>query len=152
MSIFSDAERILEENGWGKSQLINEETGNMCILGGIGTAYGLDLLDGADEVYDLLNQTPELKILRDIIAESHPTQYYVANKNPSQLVDTVYGYNDADYRTFDEIKSLLREAEIRMGDIGEPVKTVEFEPMPETVPIVEPAAPAVAPAEEPVPA
>jgi hypothetical protein len=34
-----------------------------------------------------------------------------------------------------------------MGNIGEPVKTVEFEPMPETVPMVEPAAPSVAPAE-----
>lgn len=39
-----------------------------------------------------------------------------------------------------------------MGNIGEPVKTVEFEPMPESVPVVEPAAPAVAPEPEPVPA
>lgn len=38
-----------------------------------------------------------------------------------------------------------------MGNIGEPVKTVEFEPMPEMVPFVEPAAPAPAPA-APVPA
>lgn len=37
-----------------------------------------------------------------------------------------------------------------MGNIGEPVRHVEFEPLPETAPIEEPA---VAPAEpEPVPA
>lgn len=40
-----------------------------------------------------------------------------------------------------------------MGNIGEPVKTVEFEPMPETAPVIEPAAPSVAPVEpEKVPA
>lgn len=38
-----------------------------------------------------------------------------------------------------------------MGDIGEPVRHVEFEPMPTTVPIHEPA-PAVQPEREPVPA
>lgn len=37
-----------------------------------------------------------------------------------------------------------------MGNIGNPVKTVEFEPMPTEAPIVEPSAPAVQP--EPVPA
>lgn len=37
-----------------------------------------------------------------------------------------------------------------MGNIGEPVKTVEFEPMPAEAPVIEPAAPSVAP--EPVPA
>lgn len=31
-----------------------------------------------------------------------------------------------------------------MGNIGEPVKTVEFEPMPESAPVVEPAAPSPA--------
>jgi hypothetical protein len=36
-----------------------------------------------------------------------------------------------------------------MGNIGEPVKTVEFEPMPETVPVVEPAAPVVEPEKVP---
>ena len=36
-----------------------------------------------------------------------------------------------------------------MGDIGEPVRHVEYEPMPETAPIEEPAAPSVEPAREP---
>lgn len=40
---------------------------------------------------------------------------------------------------------------ITMGDIGAPVRTVEMEPIPDTVPIVEPS-PAPAPAPEPVPA
>lgn len=37
-----------------------------------------------------------------------------------------------------------------MADIGEPVREVEFEPMPETAPVEEPAAPVKTP--EPVPA
>lgn len=37
-----------------------------------------------------------------------------------------------------------------MGDIGEPVRHVEFEPMPDSVPVEEPAAPATpAPEREP---
>lgn len=36
-----------------------------------------------------------------------------------------------------------------MGDIGEPVRHVEFEPFPETAP-AEPDAPVVVPEEEPV--
>jgi len=42
-----------------------------------------------------------------------------------------------------------------MGDIGRPVRIVEFEPFPETVPFEEPAAPSVpapAPTPEPAPA
>lgn len=41
-----------------------------------------------------------------------------------------------------------------MGDIGEPVRHVEFEPMPTTAPVEEPAAPSVPsePVPEPVPA
>ena len=39
----------------------------------------------------------------------------------------------------------------RMGDIGEPVRTIEFEPMPTTIPIQEPS-PAVTPEPEKVPA
>lgn len=35
-----------------------------------------------------------------------------------------------------------------MGDIGEPKRVIEFEPLPESVPIEEPVAPAV-PAREP---
>jgi hypothetical protein len=38
-----------------------------------------------------------------------------------------------------------------MGDIGEPVRHVEFEPFPETAPIEEPAAPTPAPVETPAP-
>lgn len=37
-----------------------------------------------------------------------------------------------------------------MGDIGKPERHIEFEPMPETIPVHEPAAPA--PSREPVPA
>lgn len=41
----------------------------------------------------------------------------------------------------------------RMGQIGEPQREIEFEPMPATEPIHEPAAPTPAPATpEPVPA
>lgn len=40
------------------------------------------------------------------------------------------------------------------GDIGEPIRRIEFEPMPEDVPVQEPAAPApsTTPEREPVPA
>lgn len=38
-----------------------------------------------------------------------------------------------------------------MGDIGEPVRHIEFEPIPETAPLTEPG-PAQTPEEEPVPA
>lgn len=37
-----------------------------------------------------------------------------------------------------------------MGDIGEPIRHIEFEPMPETAPVEEPAAPQVEPVKEPV--
>lgn len=41
----------------------------------------------------------------------------------------------------------------RDGDIGEPLRKIEFEPMPEEAPVEEPAVPATpAPAREPVPA
>lgn len=36
-----------------------------------------------------------------------------------------------------------------MGNIGEPVRHVEYEPLPDSVPVEEPAAPEVAPAREP---
>jgi len=40
-----------------------------------------------------------------------------------------------------------------MGNIGEPVRKVDIEPLPQTEPVTEPAAPAVTPAEpEKVPA
>lgn len=42
--------------------------------------------------------------------------------------------------------------EIRGAEIGEPIREVEFEPMPESVPQVEPAAPTPQKAPEPVPA
>lgn len=38
-----------------------------------------------------------------------------------------------------------------MGNIGEPQKHIEFEPMPETEPVHEPAAPEVEPEPEEVP-
>lgn len=39
-----------------------------------------------------------------------------------------------------------------MGDIGEPLKHIELEPLPDTVPVQEPAAPSVEPAPAPAPA
>lgn len=39
-----------------------------------------------------------------------------------------------------------------MADIGEPQREVEFEPMPETVPVEEPAAPTPTKTPEPTPA
>jgi len=36
-----------------------------------------------------------------------------------------------------------------VGDIGEPIRHIEFEPMPETEPVKEPAAPAVEPEKAP---
>lgn len=38
-----------------------------------------------------------------------------------------------------------------MGDIGKPQRHIEFEPMPDSVPVTEPS-PAIEPAREPVPA
>ena len=45
---------------------------------------------------------------------------------------------------------MIRIGDIRMGDIGEPVRKIEFEPLPQTAPVEEPAAPK--PEREPVPA
>lgn len=39
-----------------------------------------------------------------------------------------------------------------MGDIGEPVRRIEFEPFPEEAPATEPAAPVTTPEPEKVPA
>lgn len=47
-------------------------------------------------------------------------------------------------------RSLRRPGQVRMGDIGEPVKHIELEPMPESEPIKEPTpAPAPMPEREP---
>ena len=47
-------------------------------------------------------------------------------------------------------KLKFMERKIEMAEIGEPQREVEFEPMPETVPVQEPAAPVKTP--EPTPA
>lgn len=50
-------------------------------------------------------------------------------------------------RIKEELEKILQP---RSGNIGEPVRHVEFEPLPDAVPVTEPAAPAVQP--EPIPA
>lgn len=47
-------------------------------------------------------------------------------------------------------RTLEEVVEIRNGNIGEPQRHIELEPMPETAPIEEPAAPAVQPETVPV--
>jgi hypothetical protein len=39
-----------------------------------------------------------------------------------------------------------------MGDIGEPLRHIEIEPFPQTIPVHEPAAPVIVPEPEVVPA
>ncbi len=65
------------------------------------------------------------------------------------------GWNDSAHRTQEEVVDLLRltASKIRMGNIGDNPREYEFEPFPESEPMVEPAAPQPAPAEpEKVPA
>jgi hypothetical protein len=63
-------------------------------------------------------------------------------------------WNDQYARSADEVVDLLRMTalKIRMGNIGDNPREYEFEPMPATEPVVEPAAPTPAPAQDPVPA
>jgi hypothetical protein len=61
--------------------------------------------------------------------------------------------SDIDEARDRRIRELLdRFSDVRSGNIGEPQKHVEFEPMPEASPVQEPAAPAVAPEPVSVPA
>lgn len=147
MSILSRAEEVLHERGWGRSDLFNQENGTVCLLGALAVAYELPLEDDDDgeKAYEFLNETSEVKILEKLILELY-------GHTQSESVATVWRFNDDEQHTLDDVISIVRKADQRMGNIGEPVKTVEFEPMPETVPVVEPAAPAPAPVEEPVPA
>ena len=72
---------------------------------------------------------------------------------PSAIVITsIPDWNDAPNRTKGEVVDFLRMTalKIRMGDIGDNPKEYEFEPMPTTEPVKEPAA--HEPAKEPVPA
>lgn len=49
------------------------------------------------------------------------------------------------------VRQTLEEVvEIRNGNIGEPQRHIEFEPLPDEVPVTEPAAPAVQPETAPV--
>lgn len=64
----------------------------------------------------------------------------------------VANWNDEQGRTAEEVIDFLRMTalKIRMGNIGDNPREYEFQPMPETQPVVEPAAPA--PTKDPVPA
>lgn len=64
----------------------------------------------------------------------------------------VADWNDAPGRTKEEVIDVLRmtATKVRMGNIGDNPREYEFQPMPQTEPMVEPAAPQ--PSKEPVPA
>ncbi len=69
----------------------------------------------------------------------------------------IYELNDREEMPFERIADLMEEEwelkpkrRTKMGNIGEPQRHIEFEPFPETAPVEEPAAPAVAPEAVPV--
>lgn len=64
----------------------------------------------------------------------------------------IANWNDDPIRTKEDVTGFLRleATRIRMGNIGDNPREYEFQPMPETVPVVEPAAPQ--PVKEPQPA
>lgn len=134
-TIWRKTSQLIRERGWRAGTQVSL-AGKECIATGLfSAACAMDIRDESYVHYIGI-------LVREIAPGANLHQ-----------VGLVWAWNDHPSRTEQEVHALLRRLhlkEITAFEIGEPLKEVEFEPIPESAPIEEPAP--AEPVKEPQPA
>lgn len=149
---YDAAADYIEQNGWHQGSITTIENESECTINeivaqmranklpacAVGAAYAVGCSADTVDGYGIFAQINAVEEWHDSLK--------------AEIGDFVATWNDEPRRTKEEVTDLLRMTalKIRMGNIGDNPREYEFEPMPASEPVVEPAAPQ--PAKEPLPA
>jgi hypothetical protein len=70
MNVFDKMIEVIEARGWGKGNLVDEETGECCIIGAWGLANGIENINDDDvDVYERFKNSPEAELLLSCVED-----------------------------------------------------------------------------------